>query len=68
VRPGARRVAATSNDDELLATAFVDPDGRIVTVVMNASETDKDLTLWIAGRAARTRSPAHSLLTLVASR
>ncbi len=68
VRPGARRVAATSNDDDLLATAFVNPDGALVTVVMNATDADKDLGLWVAGRRARTRSPGHSILTLVLRR
>jgi glucosylceramidase len=64
VRPGAMRIACTSNDDDLLATAFVHPDGRVVTVVMNASEKDKTVLLWMDGRAAPTRSPAHSILTL----
>jgi glucosylceramidase len=68
VRPGARRVAATTNDDELLATAFLNPDGRVAVVVMNASDTDKDLALWTSGRAARTKSPAHSILTLITAR
>jgi glucosylceramidase len=68
VRPGARRVAATTNDDDLLATAFANPDGRVVTVVLNASDKDKDLALWMDGRAARTQSPAHSILTVVRAR
>jgi glucosylceramidase len=65
VRPGDRRIACTSNDDDLLASAFVSPDGRVVTVVMNASEEDKNVLLWMGGRAASTPSPAHSILTLV---
>ncbi len=68
VRPGARRVAATSNDDDLLATAFLDPDGSVVTIVMNPSEADKDFAVWVAGRTASTRSPAHSIVTLRWSR
>jgi glucosylceramidase len=68
VRPGARRVAASSNDDDLLATAFVGPDGRVVAVVMNASEKEKDVALWMEGRAVRAKSPAHSILTFVGAR
>jgi glucosylceramidase len=64
VRPGARRVATTTNDDQLLATAFRHPDGRLVAVVMNKTDADKDFALWVDGRAARTKSPAHSILTL----
>jgi len=64
VRPGARRVATTTNDDGLLATAFVHPDGRLVAVVLNKTDTDKDLALWVDGRAAKAKSPAHSIVTL----
>jgi len=64
VRPGARRIACTSNDDGLLASAFVHPDGRIVTVVLNKTDTAKDVLLWLEGRAAKVPSPAHSILTL----
>ena len=64
VRPGARRVATTTNDDDLLATAFVHPDGRLVAVVMNKTDADKDVALWVDGRAAKAKSPAHSILTL----
>jgi glucosylceramidase len=65
VRPGAKRVACTSNSDELLATAFVHPDGRVVTVVMNRTDKDVDFLLWRDGRAAKAKSPAHSIVTLV---
>jgi glucosylceramidase len=65
VRPGARRVATTTNDDALLATAFLNPDGRLVAVVMNATDADKEFALWVDGRAAKAKSPAHSIVTLV---
>jgi glucosylceramidase len=64
VRPGARRAACTSNHDELLATAFAHPDGRVVTVVMNKTDKDIDFLLWQDGRAAKAKSPAHSIVTL----
>jgi glucosylceramidase len=65
IRPGARRVATTLNDDRLLATAFLNTDGRIVVVILNLKEESIDFKLWIDGRAATTRSPAHSIITLV---
>jgi len=64
VRPGARRVAATTNNDDLLAVAFLHPDGRRVAVVMNRADADKDFVLWVEGRAAKAKSPAHSIVTL----
>jgi glucosylceramidase len=57
-------VATTTDDDDLLATAFLHPDGRLVAVVMNKTDADKDFALWVDGRAAKTRSPAHSIMTL----
>ncbi len=66
IRPGARRVAATSNDDSLEVTAFENPDGRLAVVVLNRSERETPFWLWMAGRAAPATSPAHSIVTLVA--
>jgi glucosylceramidase len=65
IRPGARRVAATSNDDNLEATAFLNPDGRLAIAVLNRTDKDISFQLWIDGRAARTTSQAHSIVTLV---
>jgi len=65
VRPGARRVACTSNDDDLLATAFRNADGRLAVVVMNKTGKAIPFDLWLGGRGARTESPAHSIVTLV---
>ena len=65
VRPGARRITCSSNQDDLLAAAFLNPDGTVAAVVMNAEDQARDFEVWIGGRAARTRSPAHSMMTLV---
>jgi glucosylceramidase len=65
IRPGARRVACTSDDDTLLATAFKNHDGRLAVVVMNRSEKTVPFQLWIEGRIAKTTSPARSIVTLV---
>jgi glucosylceramidase len=64
VRPGARRIACTSNDDRLLATAFRNSDGRLAVVVMNKTEEAIPFDVWIDGRAARTLSPARSIVTV----
>ena len=65
VRPGARRVATTLNDDRLLATAFLNADGRVAVVVLNLKDEAIDFKLWIDGQAATTNSPAHSIITFV---
>ncbi|HKW27837.1 MAG TPA: glycoside hydrolase family 30 beta sandwich domain-containing protein, partial [Verrucomicrobiae bacterium] len=65
IRPGARRIISSSTDDDLLTTAFLNPDGTIAVIVMNPSETAQPFYLWMGGKAAQTSSPAHSIMTLV---
>jgi glucosylceramidase len=63
VRPGARRIACTSNDDRLLATAFRNADGRIAVVVLNKGDEAVPFELWRDGQAAKLPCPAHSFVT-----
>jgi glucosylceramidase len=65
VRPGARRIIASPTLDELQATAFVNPDGSVVVIVMNATDKAQPFRVWLKGEAAPTTSPAHSILTVV---
>jgi glucosylceramidase len=65
IRPGARRIISSSTVDDLLTTAFVNPDGTIAVVVMNSSAADQPFYLWMNGKAAQTGSPAHSIETFV---
>jgi glucosylceramidase len=65
IRPGARRIICSSNVDEFLATAFLNPDGTVAVVVMNQQNQARDFRLWIDGKAATGQSPARSILTLI---
>ncbi len=65
VRPGARRIVSSSTTDQLLTTAFINPDGKIAVIVMNPTDKGQPFYLWLKGRAAKTDSPAHSIMTLV---
>jgi glucosylceramidase len=65
IRPGARRIICSSNMDDLLATAFLNPDGTIAAVVMNSRDRAMEFRVWIDRKAAVTTSPARSILTLV---
>ncbi len=65
IRPGARRIIASSNWDPLLATAFVNPDGKIAVVVMNTSDAPIEFQTWMEGLAVTTSSPARSIMTVV---
>jgi len=67
IRPGAKRIICSSNWDDLLATAFVNPDGKLVVVVLNLTEKAMDFQLWLDGQVAKSTSPARSIMTLVLS-
>ncbi|RZK23768.1 MAG: glycosyl hydrolase [Hymenobacter sp.] len=65
IRPGAERVATTTNRDWLQATSFRNPDGKVAVVVMNSGDKPQEFQLWVKGQAASTTSPAHSIATYV---
>ena len=65
IRPGAKRIASSATVDNLATTAFLNPDGKIAVVVLNTSDNEQPFSLWIKGQAAKTTSPAHSIMTLV---
>jgi glucosylceramidase len=65
IKPGAKRVASSSNRDKLITTAFINPDGKIAVVVMNKSNDSLPYKLWINGKAAQTTSQSHSISTII---
>lgn len=65
IKEGARRVSASSNRDMLQTTAFENPDGSLVTIVMNSTDMKLNYYLWINGRAAKVESMPHSINTLI---
>lgn len=65
IRPGARRIACSSTSDELPATAFINRDGCIATVVMNGTDNAQKVDIWCGGKALRAELPAHSIATVV---
>jgi glucosylceramidase len=65
IRPGAKRIISASSVDNLLTTAFLNQDGKIAVIVLNLSDQAQPFILWLDGKATRTSSPAHSIITLV---
>ncbi len=65
IRPGAQRIICSSNQDDILATAFRNPDGTIAAVSMNTMDHSADLRVWVDGKAAVIKSPARSIVTLI---
>jgi glucosylceramidase len=65
IRPGAKRIIASSNADDLLATAFLNEDGTIALVVLNTTDKQIAFHAWIEEKSVQTTSPPHSIVTVV---
>jgi len=65
VRPGARRIAVSSNRAALQTTAFVNKDQSVVVIVMNDTDKAWAYHLIVKGEAAVTESLPHSIATLI---
>ncbi|MBK6901726.1 MAG: glycoside hydrolase family 30 protein [Saprospirales bacterium] len=65
ILPGAKRMISSSNRAQLLTTAFLNPDGKRVVVVMNNTNETIPYRLYSGERAAETVSLPHSIMTLV---
>jgi glucosylceramidase len=65
IKPGAKRIVAAASRSQLMTTAFKNPDGSVVVIVMNDGEKQIPYFLWINGKAAEATALAHSIMTLV---
>jgi glucosylceramidase len=65
IRPGARRVSATTNRDILQATSFLNKNGQLATVVLNRTDTPIAYHLWINGQWAAELAKPHSIATIL---
>ncbi|HEX6916265.1 MAG TPA: glycoside hydrolase family 30 protein [Chitinophagaceae bacterium] len=65
IRPGAKRIIASSTRSPLETTAFINTDGKIAVVVMNRTSLKLDYFLWLNGQAAALTSLPRSISTLI---
>lgn len=65
IQPGAKRIVSSASRDNLQTTAFINPDGKVIVIVLNLSGDKTDYQLWIKGKAAVTSSLPHSITTFV---
>ena len=65
IKPGAKRLTASSNRDVLQTTAFLNPDGKVVVIVLNTSDQNMSYRLWVKGKGAETTSLPHSIMTII---
>ncbi len=65
IAPGAKRISSAASRSQLLTTSFQNPDGKIVTVVMNQSDKEVKYNLSIGTEAAEATILPHAIQTLV---
>jgi glucosylceramidase len=65
IRPGAKRVAVAPSRSMLLATGFVNPDGKVAVVVMNHTAKAGQYHVRVGTADVTVKSPAHSIQTIV---
>jgi glucosylceramidase len=65
IRPGAVRIGFNFSDKDLMVTAAKNPDGSIVLVVFNPSETEKAFRVSLKGQSTNGNIQAKAIQTLV---
>ena len=65
IRPGAKRILAAPSRSMLLTTAFVNPDGSVVVVVMNPTGTRGSYHLTVGAVSVEVRAAPHSIQTVL---
>jgi len=65
VKPGAHRIVSSGGPGTLQSVAFVNPDGSVVTVVLNATDTPARFGLSVGGQSLACSIPAHAIQTYV---
>lgn len=65
IRPNAKRVSTTTSHSFLLSTSFLNEDGKMITVVLNATEDPIEYKLIAGEYQTELEIPAHAIQTLV---
>jgi glucosylceramidase len=65
IRPGAKRVISSSNRAQLLTTAFMNSNGKLVIEVLNRTDEKFSYRMYIGKQAVIATSLPHSISTLV---
>ena len=63
--PGAKRIAFTQYTSQLEVTAFLNPDGVIVAVIMNQTVLDLPIDFRLNGEMSVIESPYESIMTVL---
>ncbi len=65
IAKGAKRISSVSSRSQLLTTSFMNPDGKVSTIVLNQSNTKVTYYLYIDTLAVEVTILPHAIQTLV---
>lgn len=65
IKPGARRVSASSSRSALATTAFRNTDGSLAIVVMNKTDNAQKYRLIVDRKEVTVEIPAHAIQTVL---
>lgn len=65
IQQGAKRISSVASRSQLLTTSFLNPNGKVVTIVMNQSNKKINYFLSIGTSASEVSILPHSIQTLV---
>ena len=65
VQKGAKRIGSSRFNAQLETAAFKNPDGGIVSVVLNRTDDDVDFSFKLCGQLIQCKAEAHSIATYV---
>jgi len=65
IRPGAKRVSTATSRSNILSTSFLNPNGELITIVMNPTDQKIKYKLFVNQDAVTINLLPHSIQTLV---
>lgn len=65
VKKGAKRIGSSKWTADIDTVSFKNPDGSIVSVVLNRTDKDIEFNLYLNGNKVETKAEAHSIATYI---
>ncbi|MBQ7097691.1 MAG: glucosylceramidase [Clostridia bacterium] len=65
VQKGAKRIGSSKWTSEIDTVSFKNPDGTIVSVVLNSTDNEKSFCFYVDGKMFETNVEAHSIATYI---
>lgn len=65
VKKGAKRIASSKWSSDIDTVSFKNPDGSIVTVVLNKTDEERSFSFRISGKKVSTKAEPHSISTYI---